>query len=190
MTPSTSSALQRWRANPASFIEQCMVDPETGLPFRLLPAERAFIAHAFQTNDAGRLIYPEQVYSCPKKSGKTGFAAMHLLTTTLIFGGNYAEGFALANDLEQAQGRVFQAVKRIVQKSPHLRREAKIIANRIEFPATGATIRAIASDFAGAAGANPTISAFDELCGLYLGAQLPTLGMKLLPSRCARSPAA
>jgi hypothetical protein len=30
------SALERWRADPASFIEECMVDPETGLPFKLL----------------------------------------------------------------------------------------------------------------------------------------------------------
>jgi hypothetical protein len=60
---------------------------------------------------------------------------------------------------------VFQAIKRIVEKSPHLRREAKISQNRIEFPETGATIQAIASDYAGAAGANPTISSFDELWG-------------------------
>ena len=82
------SALQRWQLDPASFIEQVMVDPETGLPFRLLPAERAFIAHAFRTNDAGRLKYPEQLYSCPKKSGKTAFAGMQVLTTVLIFGGD------------------------------------------------------------------------------------------------------
>ena len=69
-----------------------MVDPETGLPFKLLPAERVFIAHAFQTDAAGRLLYPEQLYAAPKKSGKTALAAMHLLTTTLVFGGNYARG--------------------------------------------------------------------------------------------------
>ena len=28
-----------------------------------------------QTAESGRLIYPEQLYACPKKSGKTGFAA-------------------------------------------------------------------------------------------------------------------
>jgi hypothetical protein len=38
---------------------------------------------------------------------------MHLLTTTLVFGGPFAEGYALANDLEQAQGRVFAAIRRI-----------------------------------------------------------------------------
>jgi phage terminase large subunit-like protein len=160
-----SSAIERWRADPASFIEECMVDPETGKPFTLLPCEHAFIEHAFATNDAGRLIYPEQVFSCPKKTGKTTFAAMHILTTTLVFGGRFAEGYAVANDLEQARGRVFEAVRRIVEASPYLRREAQVIANRITFPSTGATIQAIASDAPGAAGSNPVISSFDELWG-------------------------
>jgi hypothetical protein len=51
------------------------------------------------------------------------FAAMHLLTTTLVFGGRFAEGYAIANDFEQAQGRVFRAVRRICEVSPHLHRE-------------------------------------------------------------------
>ena len=40
---------------------------------------------------------------------------------------------------------------------------ASITASRIEFPELGATITAIASDAAGAAGANPVITVFDEL---------------------------
>lgn len=159
------SALARWRRDPTAFIEEVVVDPETGRRFVLLPAERTFLEHAFTTDDNGRLIYPEQVYSCPKKSGKTAFAAMHLLTTTLIFGGNYAEAYTLANDLDQSVGRVFSAVRRIVEKSPLLRREAKVTAKAIEFPETGAVTQAIASDYQGAAGANPTISCFDELWG-------------------------
>jgi phage terminase large subunit-like protein len=160
-----ASALARWRREPASFISDVLIDPETRKPFDLLPAERKFLDHAFQTTDDGRLLYPEQVYSAPKKSGKTGFAAMHLLTTTLVFGGAFAEGYAVANDLEQAQGRTFQAARRIVEASPYLRREANVTDRVLRFPATGATISAIASDYAGAAGANPTISAFDELWG-------------------------
>src|SRR5687767_243089 len=96
-------ALRRWRQQPTTFIEQVMVDPETGQPFKLLDAERQFLSHAFTTPDDGRLLYPEQVYGAPKKSGKTALAAMHLLTTTLVFGGRFAEGYAVANDLEQAQ---------------------------------------------------------------------------------------
>jgi hypothetical protein len=159
------SALQRWQLEPMSFINQVLCDPETERPFELLPAQRRFFNRAYRFNADGRLRYPEQLYSCPKKSGKTATAALHLLATTLVYGGRFAEAYAVANDLEQARGRVFEAVRRIVEVSPYLRREADITTNKITFPATGASITAIASDYAGAAGANPTISSFDELWG-------------------------
>ena len=162
MSDGLDQSIERWQRDPCSFVEEVMVNPETGQPYVLLPAERVFMQHAFKTNENGRLLYPEQVFSCPKKSGKSAFAAMHLLTTTLIFGGRYSEGFALANDEEQARSRVFAAVRRIVECSPYLA-EANITANRVEFPQTGATIMTLASDYQGAAGANPTISVFDEL---------------------------
>jgi hypothetical protein len=158
------ATLARWRTNPIAFIEQVLVDPETGRPFVLLDAERQFLEHAFRLGADGRLLYPEQVFGAPKKSGKTGFAALHTLTTILLFGSTYAEGYALANDQEQAQSRVFQAIRRIVECSPLLAREAKVTADKITFPAIGgAAISAIASDYQSAAGANPTISCFDEL---------------------------
>jgi phage terminase large subunit-like protein len=160
----TPAVLERWRRQPALFIEEALCDPETGRPFKLLPAERAFLEHAFKTADDGRLKYPEQLYACPKKSGKTTFSALHVLTTTLLFGGrSFPEAYALANDFEQSVGRVFQAIRRIVECSPLLKGEAKITADKIVFPAIGATIQAVASDYAGAAGANPVISSFDEL---------------------------
>jgi phage terminase large subunit-like protein len=90
---------------------------------------------------------------------------MHMLTMTLVHGGRFAEAYAVANDLKQAQDRVFQAVRRIVECSPDLKREAVMTQNRITFPETGATITALASDYAGAAGANPVVSSFDELWG-------------------------
>ena len=40
--------LARWRSNPISFIETVLYDPETKRPFKLLPAERAFLEHAFK----------------------------------------------------------------------------------------------------------------------------------------------
>ena len=61
--------------------------------------------------------------------------------------------------------RVFTVIRRIVEASPLLKHEAKITANRISFPALDASIIALASDAASAAGGNPTISAFDELWG-------------------------
>lgn len=155
--------LKRWRRRLSSFIEEVLVDPETGKPFQLLDAERSFLAHAFETGADGRLKYPEQIFAAPKKSGKTGFAALHMLTTTLLFGGRHAEAYCAANDLEQATSRVFESSRRIVEASPRLRREAKVIADRITFTGTGATIIPLASDYASAAGGHPTISCFDEL---------------------------
>ena len=154
------------KENPAEFIEHVLYDPETNQPFQLLDAEREFLKHAFKLDTDGRLLYPEQIYGAPKKSGKTGFAALHMLTTILLWGGAFGEGYALANDMEQAQSRVFQAIKRIVEASPLLKREARITADRITFPDfRNASIAAVASDYTGAAGANPTISCFDELWG-------------------------
>jgi phage terminase large subunit-like protein len=163
-----AKSVARWRKNPARFLTEVLRDPETNKPFKLLPAEREFLKHAFKRDKKGRLLYPEQVYSCPKKSGKSAFNAMLVLIATLLFGGRFAEGICAANDLEQAQGRVFQALRRIIEASPLLRREVKIAVNKISFPATGATITAISSDYAGAAGANPVVSSFDELWGYTL----------------------
>ena len=180
------SALERWRNDPAKFITEVLVNPETGKPFILLDAEKEFLKCAYALDAEGRLLYPEQCFAAPKKTGKTGFAAMHMLSTVLLFGGSFAEGFCVANDEEQAQGRVFQAVRSIVEKSPLLLREARVTSHRIEFPATGATIVAIASDYAGAAGANPTISCFDELWG-YTSERSRRFGTKWCSPRRAKS---
>lgn len=156
-------ALERWRRDPCAFMTEVLRVPETGKPYELLPAQKLFYQHAFKTADAGKPLYPEQGFYAIKKSDKTGGGSKQMLATTLLFGGRFAEGYCVANDLDQAQSRGFEAVRRHVEASPYLRREAKITQSRIEFPATGATITAIASDYAGAAGGHPTISWFDEL---------------------------
>ena len=159
------SPLARWRSNPIEFIETCLVDPETNKPFVLLPAEREFLQHAFKTDVDGRMLYPELLYACPKKSGKTTFAALFLITILLLWGPRYAEGYVAANDLEQASSRVYEMCRRIIAASPQLRSECKVTGDKITFIATGATITPLASDAASAAGGQPSISVFDELWG-------------------------
>jgi Phage Terminase len=158
----TPSALARWRADPCGFIETVLVNPETGRAFVLLPAERAFLELAFALDENGRLVYIEWLYSCPKKSGKTTFAALVCLTVILLFGGSFPEATLAANDQEQAVGRVFEMCRRIVEASPLLKREARILQDKIIFTALNATITAIPASFAGAAGGNQNISIFDE----------------------------
>jgi phage terminase large subunit-like protein len=160
-----SKALERWRRNPISFIEEALHDPETGQPFKLLPAERDFVKYAFAIGPDGKLLYPEQVYSAPKKSGKTTFGAIIMLTMILLFGGPYPEAVIAANDFDQAQSRVFTMVRRIIERSPLLRATAKVTTDKIIFPEFNATTTAIASDAAGAAGGNPNIAVLDELWG-------------------------
>jgi phage terminase large subunit-like protein len=164
----------------AAFIESTLVNPETGRHFVLTDAERLFLRHAFDRTPDGRLRYPELIFSAPKKSGKTAFAAMVLLYVIRVLGGRYAEGYCAANDFEQSQGRVFQAAARIVEASPLLASSATVTNRQIEFTDRGATITAIASDYAGAAGANPTITVFDELWG-YTSERAHRLWDEMIP---------
>jgi phage terminase large subunit-like protein len=109
--------------------------------------------------------YPELVFSAPKKSGKTAFAAMILIYVVRALGGRYAEGFSIANSHDQAAERVFLAASRIVEASPLLAADAKVLLGKIVFVSTGGTISPIPTDYSTAAGANPAISIFDELWG-------------------------
>jgi phage terminase large subunit-like protein len=169
------SALERWQREPISFINEVLRNPKTNKPFELFDAQKQFFKYAWQRRDDGRFLYPEQCLGMIKKTGKTGSAAMHVLTTTLVFGGRYAEAYCLANDLEQAQGRVFTAIKQICESSPLLRREAEITQWRITFPQTGAVIQAIGADATSAAGAHPVISSIDELWGGAIRTHAPSV---------------
>jgi hypothetical protein len=163
-----------------TFIETVLINPETGQPFVLTDAEKIFLRYAFALTPDGRLMYGELVFSGPKKTGKTGFAAMCLLYVIVALGGRMAEAYCAANDFEQSQGRVFQAAARIVEASPLLSGDAVVTQNKITFLATGSTITAIASDYAGAAGANPNITVFDELWG-YTSERAHRLWDEMIP---------
>src|SRR5262249_48794023 len=118
--PVERTKLTRYRANPVLFVENVLINPETGKPFVLLNAEKKFFKYAFKRGRNGRLLYPELVYACPKKSGKSTFAAIYIITMVLLFGGAYAEAICAANDYDQSVGRVFEAIKRIIECSPLL----------------------------------------------------------------------
>jgi hypothetical protein len=174
------SSLARWRNDPSGFIERFICDPETGRPFVLLEAEREFLKHALSLDRNGRLIHSELIYAAIKKSGKTTFAAILVITVLLLFGGLYAEAYICANDLEQATSRVYEMIRRIIATSPLLRADAKVTADKIVFPSTQATISCLASDYSSAAGGHPVIAVFDELWG-YTSERARRLWDELIP---------
>lgn len=154
-------SLARWRADPLRWIESHLLDPETRAPFKLLDAERTFLTHAFTFDDDGRMVYPELLYGAPKKSGKTTLAALFLITLLLLYGGAYPEALAVANSFEQVVSRCFAMVRRIIECSPLLKREAKITEGKVTL--AGAVIQAIPSDYSTASGSNQNCAVFDEL---------------------------
>jgi hypothetical protein len=89
-------ALKRYRIDPVAFIEECLVNPEDGAPFKLLDAERTFLRLALRIGPNGRLLYPELIYAAIKKSGKTTFAGLFVVTVIVLFGDRYAEAYCVA----------------------------------------------------------------------------------------------
>lgn len=150
----------RYRRNPAAFMQELCINPETGKPFELLSAEREFLKYGFAAKANGDLPYRTLLYSCIKKSGKSTFSALCGLWAVLCLGGRYAEGYVISSDLQQATDRIFTMACRIVECSPLLR--AKVTADKILF-ANGSFIQALAADWRGAAGAAPTIVLVDEV---------------------------
>ena len=155
--------LNRYPRDPVAFIDDLVKKNELGQPFRLLDHQKEVLSRAFAFDGDGRLPYDTIIYSCPKKSGKTTInAAITLWWPFTQEAPN--EILIVANDLEQAQGRVFKAMAGIIQHNPELARSAEVQSRQIIL-SNGTTIIALASEYAGAAGSNHGLTSWDELWG-------------------------
>ena len=161
-----TASLTRWKSDPIAFVEQVLCDPETGKPFVLCDAERAFLRHAFTLDADGACSIPSWCSARSRKAGKTTLAALVMLTMVLLYGGGLPKDMRRQRLRAGAVARVRCMVRRIVEASPLLRGEAKITADRITFPALDASIMAIASDAASAAGGKPDHLLFRRTVGL------------------------
>lgn len=134
---------------------------DTGLPIRLEPHQRALVlaivAHFLEGR--GRTA----IYSTIKKSGKTTTAA--LITRYLA---EHAppgrEIYLVANDLDQAQNRVFAAIRTSVERDPAAKGRWRITDRELRLR-NGTFVRAIPDDYRGEAGANPYLTVWTELWG-------------------------
>ncbi len=62
--------LDRWRRDPVAFTTEVLVDPETGKPFHLYPAQIEFLRRAFTLTPEGRLRFPEMLLRRPRSREK------------------------------------------------------------------------------------------------------------------------
>jgi phage terminase large subunit-like protein len=137
------------------FIDQYIKVNEKGEPFKLSKHQRVVLALMFIRHYAIRL------WSEVKKSGKTFLAACILLYEAITH--SDCEVVSAANDEEQSQSRVFATAVALCQKNRELAAcVVKITQNEIRFT-NGSVLRAIASEYKGAAGGRQRVTCFDEL---------------------------
>lgn len=139
--------------------------PETSWPIQFSPGQVIF-NRAFA--DLSR-PFGTYLYSTVKKSGKTanaGVCARH----TAEFSGNNAEIYFVANDKEQAKDRAYISAVHSIEKTPgyqHGKRELpgqwRVVEKRATHLPTGSWMQALAGDYEGAAGGNPTATFWTEL---------------------------
>ena len=155
--------LDRWRSNPISFIETVLHDPETKKPFKLLPAEHAFLEHAFKRDGDESFVLSGTGLQLPQEKRKD-----HVRGNSCVDDAAAVRWLLSGSDDLRQRSRAErrsclhddQAHHR---EQPPAEARGEDHARPITFPAFDATITAIPSNFATAAGGNQNISVFDEL---------------------------
>jgi phage terminase large subunit-like protein len=137
------------------------VVPESGRRIVLRAWQKAALTAMFPA-DGSPSRWETFLLSNVKKSGKTELDSVAVMYATVTTEGETA--FVVANDLAQAQDRVFDRISRQVRLNGMVARgEAIVTKSEIVFPALGSRIVAVPADFAGAAGAIFGVSSWTEL---------------------------
>lgn len=170
---------RKYQNKIAHILANDYVLPETGKPMKLEDFQTRILNHVFTPRKDGRMPYRTVILSMPKKSGKTEIAAGIAYAWARHFGG---EIYSCANDKDQSSGRMFDRIYKSLDwlkmknkqryDNEVLRHNYDIIEladpktdrhqkNRLPY----ATIKALAVDSAGEAGAQNSLVVFDEIWG-------------------------
>jgi phage terminase large subunit-like protein len=135
--------------------------PETGQTIVLAPWEKACLTAMFPL-DGSPSQYETFLISTAKKAGKTTINAIATTYAALTFPAPET-AFVVANDFDQAQGRVFVLIADAL-RAMGLERDGSVTigATSITFRETRSRIVALPADFAGSAGAIFGISSWTE----------------------------
>jgi len=163
------TTVEQFERDPAAWIDHNVPVSELGKPFALADYQRKALRAMFRFDPDGKVWIDEAVWSEPKKGGKTTLAAaLGLWWADTQEAPN--EVLVVANDLEQAASRAFATMLALLKRNPKDAAGGPGIGTRakrktstmIEFK-TGTTVKAIASEYAGAAGSNHGLTLWDEV---------------------------
>lgn len=156
--------------SPDSLIKFAATDfiaVETESPIQLLPHQQSILRLMFDLD----LNFQTLVYSTVKKSGKTTIAGLVARWIAENWGPK-SEVYCIANDMEQARGRIYQKALESIELNPsynRIKRELpgkwRIIERDAVHLPTRSILKAVSSDYKGEAGSNPTATLWSELWG-------------------------
>lgn len=132
------------------------------------PHQVDILNHLFPEGD-GRLPYSEIMWSEPKKSGKTEVAS-GVQEYFAWFVETPGEQYVLANDLEGASDRTFQAIKRSLEHASNVpgsgirEKDWRLVGTKLVLK-NNTEIKALANDYKGGAGGNQSLASVDEVWG-------------------------
>lgn len=132
---------------------------------------QAALLSLFLTPQNGFFPFRTIIWSTPKKQGKTTISG-EVARWAAETWGKYGLIMCVGNDKDQAKERAFAALVQSVEMTPGYDAQARILPGvwRIREDEalcyrTGTRVKATATDYAGEAGANPTLSVYTELWG-------------------------
>lgn len=149
--------------------------------------QAALLRFIFTPGPDGRLRYQTVVWSTVKKSGKTEISALVARYVAETWG-RHPEVYCLANDYEQAKSRAFQAISKSVENTPGYLANRRLLPGRwslqekmAKYWPSGGSIKALAADYKGEAGSNPSLTLWTELWG-YCSEASKRLWSEMTPS--------
>jgi len=140
------------------FIPERLSETPPAMP--LAPYQRAVLREACRTDGNGKFVYDTVVWSDIKKSAKSSIAGAVALYRAIHT--PYGSFKIVANDLKQADSRVFYYIRRAIELNPDLSSRATIRNYKISL-VNKAEIEAVPVDPSGEAGGNDDFIEFTEL---------------------------
>ena len=110
---------------PVEFIDRVFKLDEKGEPWTLAPCQRRILEMALRRDPSGELLFRLVVLSEPKKSGKTFITACLCLWWACTR--HHTEIILVANDEEQATGRVFKTAVDLIEHNQALAGECEVL---------------------------------------------------------------